>query len=92
MQNWNTFGRGIRMNAVSPSATQTPILKDFAGVAKRVQARNQGLTEKPDPGKPEDIAPIVAFLCSDDSRWIKGSNIVVDGGLFAAITNYQLEL
>jgi NAD(P)-dependent dehydrogenase (short-subunit alcohol dehydrogenase family) len=31
-------------------------------------------------GNPEDIAPTVAFLLSDDSRYITGQNIIVDGG------------
>jgi len=91
MQQWNTFGRGIRVNAVSPSATHTPILKDFAGVAERVKARTQGMTERPSPGQPEDIAPVIAFLCSDDSKWLNGINITADGGLFAAMTRHQME-
>jgi NAD(P)-dependent dehydrogenase (short-subunit alcohol dehydrogenase family) len=31
-------------------------------------------------GNPEDIAPVVAFLLSNDSRYITGQNIIVDGG------------
>ncbi len=31
-------------------------------------------------GNPEDIAPIVAFLLSDDAKYITGQNIIVDGG------------
>ena len=93
MQNWKSLGRGIRMNAVSPSATQTPILEDFmTTVAVRVKARTEGMTDRPPPGKPEDIAPIIAFLCSDDSRWLNGINLPVDGGLFAAMNSYQLGL
>ncbi len=93
MQNWNAFGRGIRMNAISPSATHTPILEAFMQtVAVRVKAKTQGMTERPAPGKAEDIAPIIAFLCSDDSRWLNGINLPVDGGLFAAMNKHQLEL
>ncbi len=93
MQQWNTFGRGIRVNAVSPSATQTPILQDFMDtVAQRVKARTEGMKDRPMPGKPEDIAPIIAFLCSDESRWLNGINIPADGGLFAAMNCHMLEL
>jgi len=93
MQQWNAYGRGIRINAVSPSATQTPILQDFMDtVAQRVKARTEGMKDRPMPGKPEDIAPIIAFLCSDDSRWLNGTNTVADGGLFAAMNSHMLEL
>jgi len=92
MQQWNSFGRGIRVNAVSPSATHTPILQDFMEtVAKRVKARTEGMGERPSPGQPEDIAPIIGFLCSDDSKWLNGTNITADGGLFAAMTRHQLQ-
>ena len=91
MQEWNGFGRGIRMNALSPSATQTPILQDFMEtVAVRVKARTEGMVNRPSPGKAEDIAPIIAFLCSDESSWLKGVNIPVDGGLFAAMQKHTL--
>jgi NAD(P)-dependent dehydrogenase (short-subunit alcohol dehydrogenase family) len=33
------------------------------------------------PGRPADIAPVVAFLLSDMSGWIRGTNIPVDGGM-----------
>lgn len=92
MQQWNSFGRGIRVNAISPSATHTPILQDFMDtVAKRVKARTEGMTERPAPGQPEDIAPIIGFLCSDDSKWLNGSNITTDGGLFAAMVRHQMQ-
>jgi NAD(P)-dependent dehydrogenase (short-subunit alcohol dehydrogenase family) len=34
-------------------------------------------------GVPEDVAPVVLFLCSDDARYITGTGIVVDGGTTA---------
>ena len=94
MQSWNRWkARGIRVNAVSPSATRTPILDDFMQtVAVRVKARTQGMTDRPMPGAAEDIAPIIAFLCSDDSRWLNGVNILADGGLFAATASFQMGL
>lgn len=91
IQQWNSFGRGIRVNALSPSATQTPILQDFMEtVAVRVKAKTEGMVDRPPPGKAEDIAPIIAFLCSDESSWLKGLNIPVDGGLFAAMQKHTL--
>jgi NAD(P)-dependent dehydrogenase (short-subunit alcohol dehydrogenase family) len=37
------------------------------------------------PGKPTDIAPVVCFLLSDQSAWIRGTNIPVDGGMFSNV-------
>jgi NAD(P)-dependent dehydrogenase (short-subunit alcohol dehydrogenase family) len=34
-------------------------------------------------GRPGDIAPLVTFLCGDESRWIQGANIPCDGGMAA---------
>jgi NAD(P)-dependent dehydrogenase (short-subunit alcohol dehydrogenase family) len=34
------------------------------------------------PGRPEDIAPVIAFMCSEGSSWIRGANIPVDGGMY----------
>ena len=36
-------------------------------------------------GTPEEIAPLVAFLCSDESSWMNGANIAIDGGMNAHI-------
>lgn len=92
MQSWNRWrDRGIRVNAVSPSATRTPILGDFLEtVAVRQKAKVQPMEGLPGPGLAEDIAPVVAFLCSDDSRWLNSINIVADGGLFAARTGQRM--
>ncbi len=74
--------RGIRMNCISPGPVETPILKDFiASLGKRAEDD----LKKNRAGRPDEIAPAVAFLCSDDSRWINGANIPVDGGALAGV-------
>lgn len=92
MQSWNRWQeRGIRINAVSPSAVHTPILDDFMQtVAVRARANAPLAGELPSPGQPDEVAAVVAFLCSDDSRRLNGINIPVDGGLLAARTGHQM--
>lgn len=76
--------RSIRVNAVSPGPVETPILTQFREVLgdERVDS---DISRVGRPGNPQDIAPVVLFLCSDDARWINGANIAVDGGLEASV-------
>jgi NAD(P)-dependent dehydrogenase (short-subunit alcohol dehydrogenase family) len=67
--------RGIRVNAVLPGAVDTPMLWDNPNVKAGV--------EKVDPsqvGSTADVAAAVAFLASDDARFVQGAALVVDGG------------
>lgn len=76
---WTWRARGIRMNAVSPGPVDTPILGDFV---KTLGARaEEDMRVMDRPGTPADIAPVVAFLLSDLSGWIRGANLPVDGGM-----------
>lgn len=71
--------RNIRVNAVAPGATLTDMTKDFltegesSDNVKSITALNR-------IGQPTDIAPVVAFLASDDSRWVTGEVIETSGG------------
>ncbi len=71
-------GRGIRVNAVAPGIVAT----DMSSFAKTDAGRDYalGLQALKRLAQPEDIAPVVAFLASDDARWITGDTIYVDGG------------
>ncbi len=76
---WTWRDRGIRMNAVSPGPVDTPILGDFV---KTLGARaEEDMRVMDRAGTPADIAPVVAFLLSDASGWIRGANLPVDGGM-----------
>lgn len=74
--------RDIRMNCVAPGPVFTPILGDFVTQlgAERVQADALRMKR---PAFADEVAPALAFLCSEDARWINGVNLPVDGG-FAA--------
>lgn len=80
---WTWRARGIRMNAVSPGPVETPILKDFIATLGARAEEDMRVMDR--PGRPEDIAPVVAFLLSDLSSWIRGSNLPVDGGMSSHI-------
>ena len=79
MNRWTWRGRGIRMNCVSPGPVETPILPDFLKTLGERAAQDMKIMDR--PGRPDDIAPVVAFLCSDASGWIRGANIPCDGGM-----------
>ncbi len=71
--------RGIRSNCVAPGVTRTEMVAHrFEDEAfKRI---NVETTPYPRLAEPEDIASVIAFLCSDLSLMINGQSIVVDGG------------
>ena len=73
--------RGIRMNAVCPAAVSTGILDDFkTAFGPQVVA---AVERSGRPSSPEEVADLVLFLCSDQSRWIKGGEYKIDGGIGA---------
>jgi NAD(P)-dependent dehydrogenase (short-subunit alcohol dehydrogenase family) len=67
-------GRLIRVNCVAPGAVDTPMLWSNPNV-KSGKEKIEGAI-----GKPEDIAAVIAFLASDEARFINGTTVVVDGG------------
>ena len=73
---------GINVNCVAPGY----IVTDMAGVGKTEeeemasQKKVAGLTMMRRVAKPEEVAKVVSFLCSDDSAFISGQTITVDGG------------
>lgn len=76
---------GITVNNVAPGAIVTPINKALLEDKPKLNAllANIPLGRM---GSPEDVAGLVAFLCSDDASYITGSTFVVDGGL---MRNYR---
>jgi NAD(P)-dependent dehydrogenase (short-subunit alcohol dehydrogenase family) len=69
---------GIRVNSVAPGVIATP--------------RNEADAEKLDPqvplgrpGKPEEVAALVAWLCSDEAAYVTGASYVIDGGMIQQV-------
>ena len=78
--------RGIRVNAVAPTAVMTDLVAShIANAADPVAMRELIESQTPIPGLPlpQDVAAAVAFLASADARWITGHVLPVDGGFDA---------
>ena len=71
--------RGIGVNGVIAGPTDTQPLRGIPGHEEMIQAA-KAKTPSGRIGHPEDIASVVSFLCSEESRWIVGQTIVADGG------------
>ncbi len=74
------LAQGVRMNCVAPGPVFTPILGDFVQMlgSQRVEADAHRMKR---PAYSDEVAPVIAFLCSDAARWVSGINLPVDGGL-----------
>ena len=73
----------IRVNAVLPGTIITPLLYR-GGTPDDVIPAALATQPWPEPGQPEDVAEIIAFLASDAARFMTGAEILADGGAFAA--------
>jgi len=72
--------KNIRVNSVSPGIVETPLTEDLFSKLS-IQAKEEIQSMHPlGFGKTEDISALVAFLLSEHSRWITGSNYYIDGG------------
>ncbi|MGE4427428.1 MAG: SDR family NAD(P)-dependent oxidoreductase [Solirubrobacteraceae bacterium] len=76
---------GVRCNSVHPGYIDTPMLTVEGRMREETKRRLAAQVPGGTMGTPDDIAAVCAFLVSDDSRYVNGAEIVVDGGLIAGI-------
>ncbi|WP_324766931.1 coniferyl-alcohol dehydrogenase [Pokkaliibacter plantistimulans] len=73
----------IRLNCVAPGPVFTPILGDFVTMLGEDRVQKDAHRMKR-PAYADEVAAVIAFLCSDAARWVCGATIPVDGGLAAS--------
>jgi meso-butanediol dehydrogenase/(S,S)-butanediol dehydrogenase/diacetyl reductase len=75
--------QGVRVNAVNPSLTFTDLTKDMKA-DKALMARFADRIPLGRGAEPAEVADVIAFLVSNDARFVNGVNLPVDGGLMAS--------
>lgn len=73
--------RGIRVNAVNPGMVITEGVHTAGFAGGDFEQWAVGLTPLGRVGQPDDIAPVVAFLASDEAKWLTGELIIASGGM-----------
>jgi NAD(P)-dependent dehydrogenase (short-subunit alcohol dehydrogenase family) len=74
-------GRNIRVNVLVPGQVATPILEQV--LSEEAKQMFESLIPRGKMGRPEEIASVALFLASDDSSYVNGAELFVDGGMSA---------
>ncbi len=82
---WGPFG--VRCNAVSPGLIRTPLSESFYR-APGIEERRRAVVPTRAIGRPEDIATVVAFLCSPKAGYVTGQDLTVDGGFSQTLMSH----
>jgi 3(or 17)beta-hydroxysteroid dehydrogenase len=79
-------GKGVRCNSIHPSFIDTPMVDRMAAVmgdAGKAKARLEQAAPLGRLGEVEDVSAMIVYLASDESRFVTGAELAVDGGLTA---------
>lgn len=77
---------GIRCNTVCPGTVDSPWVGRLMAEAEDPEQRRRELIARQPMGRlgtPQEVAGAIAFLCSDEAAFITGSDLVIDGGIYA---------
>ncbi|MFZ0518479.1 MAG: SDR family oxidoreductase, partial [Acidobacteriaceae bacterium] len=74
-------GRNIRVNVLVPGQVATPLLEQV--LTREAKEMFESLIPRGKMGRPEEIATVALFLASDDSSYVNGVELFVDGGASA---------
>jgi NAD(P)-dependent dehydrogenase (short-subunit alcohol dehydrogenase family) len=72
--------QGVRVNAVCPGTTDTPMMQGFIGGDPDMEKMMRRTVPTGEMGRPEQIAEAVVWLCSDKASFVNGDTMLVDGG------------
>ena len=74
-------GYGIRCNPIHPAAIETPMIQFAEGRSGNEHAIPEGVLPAGAVGAPKDVAALVLYLASDESRFVNGAEIMIDNAL-----------
>jgi NAD(P)-dependent dehydrogenase (short-subunit alcohol dehydrogenase family) len=75
--------RGIRVNTICPGTVATPMLSEAFGDDPEQTGQRDAATPLGRPAEPEELAAVAVWLCGDESSYVTGATLPVDGGTTA---------